>query len=242
MAVEQSAQPQARGCPVHHQHAEGAEPAQRPAQCPVEHAQAAAGASAAIPAHGSGAPSGSGVPAQQQAQEVQPREEQPQEAQPEVEAKPMKCPLGFGSDNTAKLDPLNCVLCRSLYFQAAQTVCGHRFCRPCIEPFRDCPLCGADCKPLSGDAEMQGDAQDGLRRLCMFWTADFLSLQHISWPWHALILLSSAATRVCLFAAATVDKYIDVHSCDHKLTNSGKATPQAEVKPLEPLRLCVCQS
>lgn len=30
-------------------------------------------------------------------------------------------------------------------------------------------------------------------------------------------------------SVGTVDKYIDVHSRDHKLTNSGKATPQAEV-------------
>lgn len=35
----------------------------------------------------------------------------------------MKCPLGFGSDNTAKLDPLNCVLCRSLYHEARNWPC-----------------------------------------------------------------------------------------------------------------------
>lgn len=141
--------------------------------CP-EHAQQPAAADA----------NGSGAVAQAASSEQLP---QPQEPQPDAEAKPMKCPLGFGSDNTAKLDPLNCVLCRSLYHEAVATVCGHRFCRHCITPFRDCPVCGADCQPLSDDADMQ----------------------------------------------ETVDKYIAVHSRDHKLTSGGKAAPQAEDKAVQ---------
>ena len=53
---------------------------------------------------------------------------QPQEPQPDAEAKPMKCPLGFGSDNTAKLDPLNCVLCRSLYHEARNRAVCRKMC------------------------------------------------------------------------------------------------------------------
>ena len=77
---------------------------------------------------------------------------------PDVEQKPLECPMGFGTGNTAKLDPLNCTLCRALYYDAAATACGHRFCRFCITPFNDCPICGADCQPLSDDADMQGTA------------------------------------------------------------------------------------
>jgi hypothetical protein len=64
--------------------------------------------------------------------------------------------MGFGAGGTARLDPLACIICRTLYYDAAKTACQHRFCRFCIAPFRDCPICGADCKPLGADAEMQG--------------------------------------------------------------------------------------
>lgn len=163
MAAGQGPELQAAGCPVH-------KGRPRTDTCP-EHAQQPAAADA----------NGSGGVAQAASSE---QLSQPQEPQPDAEAKPMTCPLGFGSDNTAKLDPLNCVLCRSLYHEAVATVCGHRFCRHCITPFRDCPICGADCQPLSDDADMQ----------------------------------------------ETVDKYIAVHSRDHKLTSGGKAAPQAEEK------------
>lgn len=156
MAVGEGAQPPARSCPVNHHQAGATDPAQRPAQCPVDHGQRG-GASECPARASSGGPNGGSANAEQPLQQ-QTQQQQPEEPQPEAEAKPMRCPLGFGSDNTAKLDPLNCVLCRSLYFETAQTVCGHRFCGPCIGPFRDCPLCGADCKPLSADAEMQGEA------------------------------------------------------------------------------------
>lgn len=46
-------------------------------------------------------------------------------------------------------------------------MCGHRFCRHCITPFRDCPICGADCQPLSEDADMQGGC---MRHTCIFGT------------------------------------------------------------------------
>ena len=75
----------------------------------------------------------------------------------DAEKPPLECPMGFGAGNTAKLDPLACIICRTLYFEAAKTACQHSFCCFCIAPFRDCPICGADCKPLSPDAEMQGE-------------------------------------------------------------------------------------
>lgn len=129
MATEQNAHASSKGCPVHHDHRSTANgSAEEPATCPA-HAQADAAAAAApagCPAHrapaggdaaaDSSAP-GPGRPEQEEAQEPQPQESQPQKPQPDAEAKPMKCPLGFGSDNTAKLDPLNCVLCRSLYHE-----------------------------------------------------------------------------------------------------------------------------
>ena len=40
-------------------------------------------------------------------------------------------------------------------------------------------------------------------------------------------------------AADTVDKYIAVHSRDHKLTSAGKAAPQAEVSVRMHLRSCI---
>jgi len=93
---------------------------------------------------------------------------------------PLKCPLGFGAGNQAKLDPLNCMLCRALYFDAVRTQCGHVFCRACVEKGESCAICGADCRPLQSDDDMQG----------------------------------------------TVDKYVEVHSRDHKLTAGGNVAPQ----------------
>ena len=97
MAAGKGPGQQPTGCPVHKGHA-------IMDTCP-EHAQQPAAADA----------NGGGTVAQ--AARENSIEQQPQEPQPDAEAKPMKCPLGFGSDNTAKLDPLNCVLCRSLYHE-----------------------------------------------------------------------------------------------------------------------------
>ena len=74
--------------------------------------------------------------------------------------------MGFGAGGTAKLDPLNCIICRTLYFDAAQTACRHTFCRFCIAPCRDCPICGADCQPSTSDINMQG-AQLGVTHRLM---------------------------------------------------------------------------
>ncbi len=82
------------------------------------------------------------------------------------EKKPLECPMGFGAGGTAKLDPLNCIICRTLYFDAATTACHHVFCRFCIAPCRDCPICGADCQPLSPDTQMQGARRALLTTCC----------------------------------------------------------------------------
>lgn len=74
----------------------------------------------------------------------------------EAPHKPLVCPMGYGGGRIAPLAPLSCAICRSLYYDAAATACGHTFCRFCIQPFHDCPLCGADCQPLTQEAELQG--------------------------------------------------------------------------------------
>jgi len=66
--------------------------------------------------------------------------------------------MGYGSGKSAPLDPLHCTICRAMYYDAAVAACGHHFCRFCISPFEDCPLCGADCQPLSSAEELQGDS------------------------------------------------------------------------------------
>ena len=101
MAAEQAPASQPTGCPVHKSR-DAAD------TCPARSPQPAA-----AEADTNGAAQ-QAAPEQSERQKGQP---QPQEPEPDAEAKPMKCPLGFGSDNTAKLDPLNCVLCRSLYHE-----------------------------------------------------------------------------------------------------------------------------
>ena len=113
-------------------------------------------------------------------------------------------------------------------------MCGHRFCRHCITPFRDCPICGADCQPLSDDADMQGGH---MRSTCFSGT---LTAGMQVQPAAAAAAAAAASSAWALgsanqhpealdCAAETVDKYIAVHSRDHKLTSGGKAAPQAEV-------------
>lgn len=69
---------------------------------------------------------------------------------------------------------MSCILCRTLYFDAVQTQCGHRFCRECIGQFRDCPLCGNDTAPLTPDVDLQGWADSIL--LCP-WSRVMLALR-----------------------------------------------------------------
>lgn len=82
----------------------------------------------------------------------------------EAREKPLKCPMGYGGGGAAKLDPLNCIICRTLFYDAAMAACGHLFCRFCIGPFTDCPLCGADCQPLGPAQEMQGTSTHSRKR------------------------------------------------------------------------------
>lgn len=66
------------------------------------------------------------------------------------------CPLGFGSSRGPSLSTLHCPLCRSLYHDPVLSQpCKHRFCRYCIQKFKDCPLCGADIDSVTGDGETQ---------------------------------------------------------------------------------------
>ena len=66
------------------------------------------------------------------------------------------CPLGFGSSRGPSLSALHCPLCRSLYHDPVLSQpCEHRFCRYCIQKFKDCPLCGADIDSVTGDGETQ---------------------------------------------------------------------------------------
>ena len=101
-------------------------------------------------------------------------------------------------------------------------MCGHRFCRHCITPFRDCPVCGADCQPLSDDADMQG----GHKKTAHCMLAAAVAAAAIPAWWSGCAKQHPEAPDR---AAETVDKYIAVHSRDHKLTSGGKAAPQAEV-------------
>ena len=37
------------------------------------------------------------------------------------------------------------------------TNCGHKGCAACLQPFRDCPLCGIDIAGRQPDPELAGD-------------------------------------------------------------------------------------
>ena len=45
-----------------------------------------------------------------------------------------------------------------MYYDAVKPVCGHTFCRNCLAPFHDCPVCGADVKGVQPESELQGAA------------------------------------------------------------------------------------
>ena len=63
--------------------------------------------------------------------------------------------------------------CRGLYYDAVRTSCGHVFCKPCIQPFSDCLVCGADialCEPeprLQGALHSLGTPLKGPSLYCM---------------------------------------------------------------------------
>ena len=96
---------------------------------------------------------------------------------------PATCPYGFSSAASLgpKLTPLHCSLCRSLlHCTAALQPCGHKFCRFCVSPFQDCPVCGSDVEGMRDDAATQGECcmgsptrhQHGVANVssaCLFW-------------------------------------------------------------------------
>lgn len=63
---------------------------------------------------------------------------------------------------------------QALYFDAVRTQCGHVFCRACVEKGESCAICGADCRPLQSDDDMQGalsgSFQYPLRQTWQPWT------------------------------------------------------------------------
>eukprot|EP00887_Chlorella_sp_A99_P002779 scaffold6.g2779.t1 len=83
------------------------------------------------------------------------------------------CPLGFGSASKGPtLGRFHCPLCRCLYHDRVVTSCGHGFCRGCIGPCRDCPLCGADvgaCAPDPGTQELVEKYIDALAATHTIW-------------------------------------------------------------------------
>ncbi|EEF36838.1 protein NCA1 [Ricinus communis] len=68
---------------------------------------------------------------------------------------PAKCPLGYDS-RSFKIGPLSCIICQALLFDTTKCVpCNHIFCKACVSPFRDCPLCGADIEKFEAEMNLQ---------------------------------------------------------------------------------------
>ncbi|GAX73267.1 hypothetical protein CEUSTIGMA_g721.t1 [Chlamydomonas eustigma] len=67
------------------------------------------------------------------------------------------CPYGYTAENAGPaLTPLQCSLCHTfLHACSSLQPCGHKFCRFCVTPFHDCPVCGADVKGLQDEPELQ---------------------------------------------------------------------------------------
>ncbi|KAK1293996.1 hypothetical protein QJS10_CPA16g01344 [Acorus calamus] len=66
-----------------------------------------------------------------------------------------KCPFGYDS-HTFKLGPLSCLICQALLFESSKCMpCSHKYCKACIERFKDCPLCGADIEKIEPDPDLQ---------------------------------------------------------------------------------------
>lgn len=148
-------------CPFPHTNSQADPPSpQITAKCPYPHnasseAAVATASSTSCPYTGTTHPtpeqlSGSGT------EDSRAREQPVGPSLQEASEKLSKCPMGYGGGGAGSLDPLNCAICRTLYYDAAAAACGHQFCSFCIQSFQDCPLCGADCQPLAPARQLQG--------------------------------------------------------------------------------------
>ncbi|XP_066336705.1 disease resistance protein RGA5-like isoform X3 [Miscanthus floridulus] len=60
------------------------------------------------------------------------------------------------ANETFKLGELSCTICQALLHECSRCKpCSHKFCKACVSPFKDCPLCGADIEGVEPDAEVQ---------------------------------------------------------------------------------------
>ena len=113
---------------------------------------------------------------------------------------PATCPYGFSSAASLgpKLSPLHCSLCRSLlHCTAALQPCGHKFCRFCVSPFQDCPVCGCDVEGMQDDIETQGERCMGSPMLHLHGVANVSS----AWGRQRLICMPHLAPSSSCFLA-----------------------------------------
>eukprot|EP00899_Mesostigma_viride_P008148 jgi/Mesvir1/17334/Mv07729-RA.1 len=75
------------------------------------------------------------------------------------------CPFGYGNSSAPKLGPKDCMICRTLLFDAVRVQpCRHVFCRDCLRTQPCCPLCLGDVEGLVEDAEIQAEADELILR------------------------------------------------------------------------------
>ena len=89
--------------------------------------------------------------------------------------------------------------CKALFFDAVRTSCDHQFCKQCIAPFCDCPVCGADITDRKPDDALQSELTS-------------LSIKRAEWC-HFLFVASS-----CLFTSRVTDTTSNGSCCTFEQT------------------------
>ena len=138
---------------------------------------------------------------------------------------PAQCPMGFSASDGPRMTQFHCVICKSLLYDCVQLSCSCKYCRHCVQNFKDCPLCGADIHSRSPAPELQGTlyCKDLGAKTC----PDSL--------WYA-IADAQHSPKVVICCAGLVDKYINAHAGTQNLFDIG--TSNNDVKVCSSIQLC----